>query len=90
MITDSELKDKIRSFVLGSLVQESDLKLSDDASFLEEGIIDSTGVMELAAFLEDTFGFQVEDEEIIPDTFDSVNKLIQYVRAKLANKKPVA
>ncbi len=58
----------------------------DDVSFLEEGIIDSVGVMELVAFLEEKFGFRVEDDEIIPDNLDSINRLCHYVATKLNNK----
>ena len=54
--------------------------LSDDASFLEEGIIDSTGVLELVMFIEETFNVTVEDEEIVPANFDSVSRLATYVR----------
>jgi acyl carrier protein len=90
MTVASELKAKIREFVLNYFVKESGLVLDDDTSFLEKGIIDSTGVLELAAFLEVTFGFKVEDEEIIPDTFDSVNKLVNYVQSKLTTKPQVS
>ena len=80
---NSDIKDQITKFLLNSFVKESGLVLDDDTSFLEEGIIDSVGVMELVAFLEQTFGFRVEDEEIIPDNFDSINKLLKYIQLKL-------
>ena len=54
----------------------------DDASFLEEGIIDSMNVMELITFVEENFGVEVADEEITPDNFDSVSKIAAYVRRK--------
>ena len=53
-------------------------------SFLQEGIVDSVGVMDLVSFVEDNFNVEVDDQEIVPDNFDSVNKLAQYVRGKLA------
>ena len=56
----------------------------DDASFLEEGIIDSMNVMELIMFVEEKFNIQVADEEIIPDNFDSVSKIAAYVQRKTA------
>lgn len=56
----------------------------DDASFLEEGIIDSMNVMELIMFVEETFGVEATDEEIIPDNFDSVNKIAAFIRRKTA------
>ena len=53
-----------------------------EASFLEEGIVDSTSVLELVLFTENTFGFSVDDSEITPDNFDSVKKLADFVRSK--------
>jgi acyl carrier protein len=58
---------------------------SDDASFVEEGVIDSMNVMELILFVEENFGITVADEEIIPDNFNSVRKIADYVRLKRAN-----
>ena len=55
---------------------------SDDASFVEEGIIDSMNVMELILFVEENFGVEVADEEIVPENFNSVRKIGDYVRRK--------
>ena len=54
----------------------------DDASFLENGIIDSMNVMELIMFVEENFGLEVADEDIVPDNFDSVAKIAAYIRIK--------
>lgn len=54
----------------------------DDASFLEEGIIDSMNVMELIAFVEECFGLQINDDEIMPDNFDSVSRIAAFVEGK--------
>jgi acyl carrier protein len=66
------------------LFSENGRQLSDDASFLEEGIVDSTGVLELVMFVEEIFDITVEDEEIVPENFDSVSRLAAYVRRKSA------
>jgi acyl carrier protein len=58
--------------------------LGDTDSFLEKGIIDSTGVLELVAFVEQTFGFEVADDELVPENFDSVAKLESYVQRKVS------
>jgi acyl carrier protein len=58
--------------------------LKDDVSLLEEGIMDSTGVLDLVMFIEETFGIQVKDEELIPENLDSVNKLVAFVERKTA------
>jgi len=55
----------------------------DDASFLNEGIIDSMNMLELVMFVEEQFDVHVEDQDIVPDNFDSVSKLATFVRRKL-------
>lgn len=55
----------------------------DEASFLENGIIDSMNVMELIMFVEENFSLEVADEDIIPDNFDSVSKIAAYIRRKV-------
>src|SRR5207248_1134131 len=67
------------SFLFG--VEDS--QFSDDDSFLEKGLIDSTGVLELVAFIEEQYGIRFQDDEIIPENLDSVNKLIQFLNKKL-------
>ena len=82
------VKETIREFIVNHFLKGSELTtLVDDDSFLEEGIIDSVGVLELVAFVEATFNFRVEDEEIVPDNLDSVNRLVTFVQSKLANNK---
>ena len=77
------ISEQIRSHILANFMFTGDgARLKNDASFLEEGIVDSTGVLELVMFVEENFGFTVEDEEILPDNFDSVNCLVDYVQRK--------
>jgi acyl carrier protein len=77
------IKSSIRSYVLDNFLFTNDESaLEDSASFLEEGIIDSTGVLELVMFVEETFGIAIDDQEIIPENFDSVLGLVQYVESK--------
>lgn len=74
----------IRGHILENFLFTGDNgRLQDDASFLEEGIVDSTGVLELVMFVEETFGIAVEDEEIVPENFDSVAQLAHYVRMRV-------
>lgn len=78
-----EINEKIRSFILenshGGLSGET---LDDNDSFLDKGIIDSTGILELVAFIEENFGITVNDDELIPDNFDSINKTGIYISKK--------
>jgi acyl carrier protein len=52
---------------------------------MENGIIDSTGILELVSFIEQKFDFRVGDEDLVPDNFDSVNNLVDYIKKKIAN-----
>jgi len=77
------VKEQIRTFIAENFLFSSNgFDLSDDASFLDEGVVDSTGTLELVMFVEETFGIEVGDNEIEPENFDSVNKLAVYVARK--------
>ena len=74
---------KIRDFILENFMAgESEEALDNDSSFLEKGIIDSMGVLELVAFVEETYGIEIDDDELTPDNFDSVSRLVSYIRRK--------
>ena len=80
-----QIEPQIRQYLAENfLFSDNGYELEDDASFLEEGVVDSTGVLELVMFVEETFGITVQDEEIVPQNFDSVSQLAAYVRHKLA------
>jgi len=77
------IKDQLKDYIARNLLfSDNGFKYDDDDSFLEEGIVDSIGVLELVAFVDETFGVEVEDHEVTPDNFDSVNKLTAYVQSK--------
>lgn len=78
----SDVKIKIRDFIIENFLFGNDDGLQDDTSFLEEGIIDSTGVLELVTYLEETFDIQVDDEELIPENLDSINNVADYLERK--------
>lgn len=79
----SEVKDTIKDFIVENFLFGDANGLKDDTSFLDEGIIDSTGVLELVSFLEEKFGIGVEDEELIPENLDSLNNLDAYLQRKM-------
>jgi acyl carrier protein len=80
------VNEKIRSFILENVLAGSrGATLNDNDSFLEKGIIDSTGILELVSFIEDEFKIQVRDEELVPDNFDSVSKLAGYITTKISS-----
>ncbi|BDD87598.1 acyl carrier protein [Desulfofustis limnaeus] len=75
--------EKIRAFIFEHFLFDADADaLVNDASFLEQGIIDSTGILELVDWLEETFAISVEDEELIPENLDSVVKVAAYIERK--------
>ena len=76
-------ENQIRRYILENFLFTNDeTKLNNTDSFLEAGIVDSTGILELLMFIEETFGFEVMDEELLPDNFDSVERLARYVQSK--------
>jgi len=77
------MREKIRDFITKNfLFGTNDAGLSDSDSFLEKGIIDSTGMLELVAFLEESFGVRVEDEELVPENLDSIERLADFITRK--------
>ena len=78
----TEVAQSLRQFISENFLFGVDDRYSDDDSFLENGIIDSTGVLELIAFLEKTFAMTVEDEELVPENLDSVNNVVRFVETK--------
>ena len=62
--------------------------LANDVSFLETGIVDSTGILEIIAFLEETYGISIEDEELVPENLDSVNNVVSFIERKLRTPNP--
>jgi acyl carrier protein len=79
-----QIEDQIKQFILTKLYFAENQSLKEDDSFLETGIVDSTGVMELVGFVQTQFGVTVEMREIVVDNFDSVSKVARYIRNKLA------
>jgi acyl carrier protein len=80
-----DTRAQIRQYIAKNLLfSDNGFTYGDDASFLEEGIVDSLGVMELVLFIEEKFGVKVEDEELTTDNFDSVNKLANYIQRRLS------
>ncbi len=78
-------RGRIRQFILTQfLFTQDESKLADDVSLLGQGLIDSTGVLELVSFLERDFGIVLPDEEMTPENLDSVNALCALVERKQA------
>ncbi len=83
------IKKTVREYIENNFFFGADAKsIGDDQSFLELGVLDSTGVIELVSFLEETYGIQVDDEEMVPENLDSLTNIARYVGGKLAARAP--
>lgn len=78
----SNIKQQVLQFVLDNFMMGGAKEIPDDASFMDRHIIDSTGFLELISFVEETFGIQVLDEEMVPENLDSLNNIERYVAQK--------
>jgi len=79
----ADTQKKIRNFVIENLLLgEEENDFSDNQSFLESGLIDSTGILEVIAFLEEEYEITIEDEEMIPDNLDSVDNIVAFLQTR--------
>lgn len=78
-----DIKVKIKEFLQENYIFDSENGLDDDESLLENGIIDSTGVLELILFLEENYQIKVNDDEILPENLDSVNNICNFAKIKI-------
>jgi acyl carrier protein len=81
-----QVKSEIRKFITDNFLygQDGDA-MGDDASFLETGIIDSTGVLELVSFIQEKYQIYVSDDELVPENLDSLNRLAAFIEKKSGN-----
>ena len=89
-MADASVREKIREFVLESARGKGINEVADDQSLMASGIIDSLGIFRLVAFLEDSFRIRVADDEIVHESFQSVNDIEAFVNGKMAKKGEAA
>ncbi len=86
-----DIRSSIRRFVTENFLASSHAKgLEDSTSFLENNIVDSTGVLEIIQFIEETYGISVADEELVPENLDSIDNLTSFVARKLGEQSEQA
>jgi acyl carrier protein len=79
----TSVEQKLRKIVTETFLVGGDRsELRGDDSFIETGIIDSTGILQLVEFVEQEFSFKVEDEDLIPENLDSIDRLVAFVERK--------
>lgn len=77
------MEEQIRDYITDNLLfGGTTVEFDNNSSLLELGIVDSVGVMELVLFVEETYDLRIEDDEIVPENFDSVSHLANYIRSK--------
>lgn len=77
------INSQIKEYILENFLFTSDTSaLKDEDSLLDRGLIDSTGILELVTYVEDTFGLKVADNDLIPENFDSVNNIAKFVASR--------
>ena len=79
-------KEAIRKFIYDKFPLAKSRKLEDSSHLLEEGVLDSLGVLELVNFLQDEHGIPIDDEELVPENFASIDAIAAFVEAKVAAK----
>ena len=84
----NQIRTKLRAFIVENFLFGNEDGVKDDTSFLDEGIIDSTGILEMVSFLEEEFAISVEDEELVPENLGSINNVVAYLQRKLSLTEP--
>ncbi len=77
-----QVEEILKKHIAETILFSKSYPYENTASFLENGVIDSMNVIELVLFLEQQFGIQVDDREIVPDNFDSIQQLADFVQRK--------
>ncbi len=77
-------QEKVRKFIATNFYVAQNGGLTDETSLLDEGIVDSTGMLEVLGFIETEFGVHAEDEEILPENLDGIARIALFVERKMA------
>lgn len=74
----------VHGFIVDNFLFGDGENLTNETSFLDSGIIDSTGILELVTFLEETYNIQIEDDELVPENLDNLNNVAKYLEQKIS------
>jgi acyl carrier protein len=80
----NEIRQQLRTYIIENFLFGDDKGFDDSVSFLESGILDSTGILEVIGFLEEQFGIKVKDNELVPENLDTIMNLEGYLGRKMA------
>ena len=80
--TSNPVAQRVRRFIAENFFVSDPSLLADDASLITEGVVDSTGLLEVIAFLESEYGISVLDQEMVPDNLETVGRISAFVERK--------
>jgi len=76
------MRERIKGYIIDNFLFGDEENLEDQTSFLDAGIVDSTGILELVDFLDNEFRIKISDDEILPENLDSINNIINFLDKK--------
>jgi len=85
-MTTSSIDEQIREFLTNNFIFDQSAELGPDDSLMGNGIVDSTGILEVIMWVESNFGIHVEDSEVLPENFDSIHNIRDYALRKMNEK----
>lgn len=77
-----DVQQEIHNYIVDKILFDDSERIGEDLSFQESGILDSTGFLELITFIEERFGIEISDWELIPENFDTLRKISSFVKNK--------
>jgi len=77
-----DIRETVRAFIIDNFLFGDAGELENETSFLDSGVIDSTGMLELITYLEEHFNIRIEDEEMLPENMDSLNNVAAFLERK--------
>ncbi len=83
-MSDAAVAGRVRAYIEENLLLNSADTFSDTSSLIENGILDSTGAMDLVAFLEQAFAITVNDDDMVPENLDSVDQICGFIKRRLS------
>ena len=81
-MSTEQIEAEIREFLINNFIFDPSVRLDAKDSLMENGVVDSTGILEVLMWVESNFGVHVEDSEVLPENFDSIGNMTQYVLRK--------
>ena len=86
-LATEQIEAEIREFLVNNFIFDPSVELDGKDSLMENGIVDSTGILEVLMWVESNFGVHVEDSEVLPENFDSIGNMTRYVKSKVQSRK---